>query len=128
MLSNGKGSVPLVLDWGWTVPQTLVIHWTGTEYEAIATYEPCHFPVQECGEKVAGIDLGEIHMAVAHDGEHTYILNGRRLRSKRQYRNKVMTELDSKIDVKKKGSRRRKRLIRSKHKQLKKLKNQIRAG
>lgn len=125
ILSNGKGNEPLVLDWPWTLPQTLVIRWTGTQYEAIATYEPCCFPVPETGKKIAGIDLGEVHMAVSHDGEQAYILNGRLLRSKRQYRNKLIAKLNKKIDAKKKGSRRRKKLIRSKQKQLKKLKNQI---
>ena len=125
-LSNGRGNAPLVLDWEWTRPQTLVIHWTGTEYEAIATYEPCVFPSEETGARVAGIDLGEVHMAVSHDGTHTHILNGRLLRSKRQYRNKVQATLQSKIDRKKKGSRRRKQVIWSKKKQLKKLTHQIR--
>jgi putative transposase len=37
-LSNGKGNAPLLLAWPWDLPQTVVIHWTGTEYEAIATY------------------------------------------------------------------------------------------
>ena len=36
-LSNGKGNDPLLLMWPWDLPQTVVIHWTGTEYEAIAT-------------------------------------------------------------------------------------------
>lgn len=39
-LSNGKGNAPLVLPWPWELPKTVVIHWTGTQYEAIATYEP----------------------------------------------------------------------------------------
>ena len=125
MLSNGRGNKPLVLDWAWTIPQTLVIRWTGAQYEAIATYEPCHLPLPEIGNKVCGIDLGEVHIAVSHDGENTYLLNGRLLRSKRQYRNKLLAKLNKKIDAKKKGSRRRKKLIRSKQKQLKKLKNQI---
>ena len=123
-LSNGKGNAPLILDWPWALPQTVVIHWTGTQYEAIATYEvEPHATV--LGEKVAGIDLGEIHLAVSHDGEQTHILNGRHLRSKRQYRNKLQEHLNKKIDRKKKGSRRRKKLIRSKKKQLGKLKQQI---
>jgi putative transposase len=125
-LSNGRGNDPLVLNWPWELPVTVVIHWTGTQYEAIATYEQQRaygpFPVGE----VAGIDLGEVHMAVSHDGEHTHILNGRLLRSKRQYQNKLKAKLSAKIDVKKKkGSRRRKKLIASKKRQLKKLKNQI---
>jgi putative transposase len=123
-LSNGKGNAPLVLDWPWELPKTVVIHWTGTQYEAIATYE-VEPHASTLGEKVAGIDLGEIHMAVSHDGEHTHILNGRHLRSKRQYRNKLQEHLSKKIDRKKKGSRRRKKLVRSKQNQLRKLKHQI---
>ena len=125
LLSNGKGNEPVVLEWAWTIPQTLVIRWTGTEYEAIATYEPFYFPVQEPGDKIAGIDLGEIHMAVSHDGEQTYILNGRLLRAKRQYRNKLLAKMQKKTNARKKGSRRRKKLIESKQKQLRQLANQI---
>jgi len=123
-LSNGKGNAPVLLDWPHELPQTVVIHWTGKEYEAIATYqvEARGVPV---GDKVAGIDLGEIHQAVSYDGEQTIILNGRLLRSKRQYQNKLKAKLSAKIDVKKKGSRRRKKLIRSKQRQLKKIKQQI---
>jgi len=125
-LSNGKGNEPLLLDWPWELPQTVVIHWTGTEYEAIATYKQKQPAVQPTGEKTAGIDLGEVHMAVSHDGEHTHILNGRLLRSKRQYCNKLQARLNSRIDRRmKKGSRRRKKLIKSKQKQLRKLKHQI---
>jgi len=124
-LSNGKGNAPLVLHWTWELPNTIVVHWTGTQYEAIATYkhERAYGPFPE-GE-VAGIDLGEVHMAVAHDGEQTHILNGRLLRSKRQYQNKLKAKLSAKIDAKKKGSRRRKKLIASKKRQLKKIKHQI---
>jgi putative transposase len=125
ILSNGRGNEPLVLDWPWTLPQTVVIHWTGTQYEAIATYEPCCLPAPPPGNKICGIDLGEIHMAVSHDGEQTYIVNGRLLRSKRQYRNKLIAKLDQKISAKKPGSRRRRKLIKSKQKQLRKLKHQI---
>ncbi len=125
-LSNGKGNAPLILDWRWELPQTVVIHWTGTEYEAIATYKQEQSLIQPQGEKVAGIDLGEVHMAVAHEGTETHILNGRLLRSKVQYRNKLQAELNSRIDGRmKKGSKRRKRLIRSKKRQLKKIEHQI---
>ena len=125
-LSNGKGNEPLVLDWHWELPKTVVIHWTGTEYEAIATYEQeCSYGPFSPGE-VAGVDLGEIHMAVSHDGEQTHILNGRYLRSKVQYRNKLQADLNSRIDGRmKKGSKRRKKLIASKKRQLRKIKHQI---
>ena len=126
-LSNGKGNAPLVLPWPWELPNTVVIHWTGTKYEAIATYEqwPVYGPFRP--GKVAGIDLGEVHIAAAHDGAETHILNGRLLRSKVQYRNKLQAKLNSRIDGRmEKGSKRRKRVIRSKKKQLEKIEYQIR--
>jgi putative transposase len=125
-LSNGKGNNPLVLTWPWELPNTVVIHWRGTQYEAIATYEQEQSSTQPQGNKAAGIDLGEVHIAVSHDGERTHILNGRYLRSKVQYRNKLQAKLNSRIDGRmKKGSRRRKKLIASKKRQLRKIKNQI---
>jgi putative transposase len=133
-LSNGRGNDPLVLEWSWPLPQTVVIHWTGEQYEALATYQlygpeqpetPEPDEAQRRAKTVAGIDLGEVQMAVSHDGQHMHILNGRLLRSKRQYQNKLKEHLSKKIDRKKKGSRRQKKLIISKKKQLKKIKNQI---
>lgn len=125
-LSNGRGNEPLVLNWLWELPNTVVIHWTGTQYEAIATYEQDQPDAWPTGNKVAGIDLGEVHMAASHDGEQTHILNGRHLRSIRQYRNKLLAQLNSRIDGRmKRGSKRRKRLIRSKKRQLKKIEHQI---
>ncbi len=123
-LSNGKGNAPLVLDWPWELPKTVVVRWTGTQYEAVATYQ-VEVLISPIGAKIAGIDLGEIHLAVSHDGEHTHLVNGRLLRSKRQYQNKIKEHLSKKIDRKRKGSRRRKKLLRSKQKQLGKLNHQI---
>ncbi len=34
-LSNGAGNEPLVLDWPWERPKTVVIHWTGTQLPPI---------------------------------------------------------------------------------------------
>ncbi len=64
-------------------------------------------------------------MAVAHDGQATFIANGRLLRSKRRYQNMLKGKLSARLDRKKKGSRRKKRLIRSKRKQLEKMNHQI---
>lgn len=125
-LSNGKGNTPLVLAWPWPTPKTVVIRWAGTQYEAIATYAQTQPDCAPTGTGVAGIDLGEVHLAVAHDGQQTFIANGRLLRAKRRYQNMLKGNLSSLIDTKKKESRRRKRLIRSKRKQLTRLKNQIR--
>jgi putative transposase len=88
-LSNGKGNDPLVLEWPWQLPQTVVIHWTGTQYEAIATYRLEETEARPLGGEIAGIDLGEVHLAASHDGTSTHILNGRLLRATRQYQNKL---------------------------------------
>lgn len=124
-LSNGKHTPPLILEWPWATPRTVVIRWQGREYEAIATYAAAAI-AEPLGDGVAGIDLGEIHLAVAHDGEHCTIANGRLLRSKRQYQNKLKAKLSGLIDRKRRGSKRSKRLIRSKRRQLQKLNHQIR--
>ena len=124
VLSNGKGNEPLIIPWKWGVPKLVEVGWNGEEYELRAIYLlPESIPVEN-GITV-GIDLGEIHTAVAHTGDECFILNGRELRSKRQYQNKLKAALCSKIDVKKRGSNRRRKLQRSKSKQLARLDNQI---
>jgi len=87
ILSNGRGTAPLTIPWKWSLPKTVVIHWTGTQYEAIATYKTYgpDLPEQEDEpdeqtrkkECVAGIDPGEIHPAVSYDGQHCHLMNGR---------------------------------------------------
>ena len=126
ILSNGRGNEPLVIDWRWGKPKLVEVGWNKhrQEYEVRACYAVETQAVNETG-KVAGIDLGEIHPAVAHDGMHTDIINGRLLRSKRRHQNRLKGKLSKLIDTKKRGSKRRKRLIKSKQKQLAKLRNQI---
>jgi putative transposase len=132
-LSNGRTNAPLVLFWEWERPKTVVVHWTGTEYEAIATYQVGEGVPEEEDQSLqerraqhtAGIDLGEVHLAVSCDGERAHLLNGRVLRSKRQYRNKLIARMDAKISRCKKGSKRRKKLIQAKKKRLNKLAHQI---
>jgi putative transposase len=132
-LSNGRTNAPLVLFWEWERPKTVVVHWTGTEYEAIATYQVgVGVPEEEDqslqerrAQHTAGIDLGEVHLAVSCDGERAHLLNGRVLRSQRQYRNKLIARMDAKISRCKKGSKRRKKLIQAKKKRLNKLTHQI---
>lgn len=126
ILSNGRGNFPLVINWRWEKPKLVEMGWNKhrLEYEVRACYEVEPIITANNGN-VAGIDLGEIHPAVVHDGKHTDIINGRLLRSKRRHQNKVKAKLSNLIDTKKRGSRRRKRLINSKQKQLAKVRNQI---
>ncbi|NJR18794.1 MAG: transposase, partial [Calothrix sp. CSU_2_0] len=112
-LSNGQGNEPLIVDWQWAEPKLVEMGWDGNQYQIRACYIAIA-PVAVDNGIIVGVDLGEIHLAVAHDGEQTYILNGRALRAKRQYQNRLKANLSSSIDKMKPGSKRRKRSIRSK--------------
>jgi putative transposase len=125
ILSNGKNNEPLIIEnWNYEKPINIEIGWNGREYEIRAIYKNNNI-LSPKGNKICGIDLGEIHMAVSHDGEETIILNGRYLRSKRQYQNKLKAKLQSKIDKKKNKSNRKGKLCKSKGRQLGKIRNQI---
>lgn len=122
-LSNSKNTDPLIFDWPYELPVQVEIGWDGKQYELRATYES---EIDEIpGEVVASCDLGEVHPAVVGTKDFHLILNGGELRAKRHYREKLKGGMSSKIDRKKKGSKRRKRLILSKQKKLRKLNNQI---
>jgi len=125
ILSNGRGNAPLVVPWAWETPVLVELGWTGTDYELRAVYSrPAADPVVEGG--VAGVDLGEVHLAVVHDGAQTLIYNGRELRAKRQYQNKLKARLAAKLSRMRQGSRRWRKLQQSKRKQLRKIDHQIR--
>jgi putative transposase len=124
-LSNGKGNAPLLVPWAFDAPVQVEMGWDGTQYELRATYvvTPAE-PLPTGG--VAGVDLGEVHLAVAHDGTRTTIVNGAHVRALRRYQNKTKGALAARIDTKQRGSRRRRRLVRSKRKQLRRLDHQLR--
>ena len=124
MLSNGKGNTPLLVPWNWTLPTLVELGWNGVGYELRAVYSsaPTDIPL---GIKVAGVDLGEIHMAVTHDGQDCHIYNGRYLRSVKRYQNKKKGSLQARIDRMVKGSRGYKHLKRTKARIQRKLDNQI---
>ena len=100
--------------------------WTGTGYELRCVYTQAQPAPAPPGDGTAGVDLGEMHLAVIHDGRETLIFNGRALRAKRQYQNKVKAMLAAKQSHLKTGSRRWRKLQHSKRKQLRKLDHQIR--
>lgn len=124
VLSNGRGNQPLVIPWQFDTPLLVEIGWKKTGgYELRATYQV--FPKQVKGNKTAAVDLGEIRSATVFDGDTVTTYNGRLLRSKQRYLNKIKAELGAKIDTAKKGTNRRKRLIRAKRRICAKLNNQI---
>ena len=124
ILSNGRGNQPLVIPWQWAIPTLVELGWNGTGYELRAVYSinPTGVPL---GIKIAGVDLGEVHLATTHDGEECHIFNGRYLRSVHRYQNKKKAEISSRLDRMVKGSKRYKRLKANKQRTLRKIDNQI---
>lgn len=124
ILSNGKGNLPLEINWQWDTPILVEIGWNRVGYELRATYNVSNLSLP-INNKIAGVDLGEIHIATTYDGENCHIYNGRYLRSIRRYQNKRKKEISSHIDLMKINSRRYKRAKARKNKALIKLDNQI---
>ncbi len=77
------------------------------------------------GEEVVGVDIGEIHPIVSHDGQDTHIYNGRYIRSLYRYRNKVLAEFSQTISRCKRHSKRWWKLTRRKWRRIRKIDNQI---
>lgn len=125
ILSNGKGNSPMVVPWRWGLPTLAELGWNGTGYELRAVYTTAAI-AKPLGTEVAGVDLGEIHLAATHDGQECRIYNGRYLRSVRRYQNKKKGEISAHMDVMKRGSRRWKRLRARKGMILRRLDNQVR--
>ena len=124
-LSNGKNRRPIVIHWMWGIPTLVELGWNGEQYELRCTYTS-EATAEPRGVEVAGVDLGETHLAATHDGRECRIYNGRYLRSIQQYRNKKQAEISSKMGRMTRGSKRWKRLSTKKHATLKKLDNQTR--
>ena len=119
-MSNGKIQEPIVFkNWEHDLPKQAMLRWTGTEYEIIFTYSRDDPETRKKG-KIVGVDIGQIHIVACSDG---MILNGRKLRSTRQWKDKKLADLQQKLSSKKKGSRECKRLKKAKMKFLKVVKN-----
>ena len=123
-LSTGKGNEPVTMPWKYAKPKFCEISFNGKAYVLNATYV-INTQNQVTGTDTAGIDLGEIHIAVVATEKGVIIANGRVLRSKRRYQNKVKAHFSRKMDKRKKGSRRWKQLNKAKKKTLTGLNNQI---
>lgn len=124
-LSNGKGNAPLIVPWRWGMPALVELGWHGSGYELRCIYK-LNVPVAVTGTGVAGVDLGEIHLATVHDGTNCTIYNGRYLRSVRRYQNKAKATLSARLDRMQRDSKRRRKLARTKAQTLRRLDNQLR--
>lgn len=125
ILSNGKRNEPLVIPWAFDLPRQVEIGWKKTGgYELRATYVDVS-PRPALGDGVAAVDQGELRTATVYDGEQTTLYSGRLIRSKSRYRAKNIARLDANISKTKRGSQRRKKLVRAKRRTVGKLDRQI---
>ena len=125
-LSCGKGNEPLYIPWKWDIPKFCEISFNGKEYVLCASYiiENYERPENVDLNNIAGIDLGEIHPAVVATNKQVIIANGRELRAKRRYQNKVKAHFQRKMASKKKGSRKWRGLCSAKNRVFSGIDNQ----
>ena len=120
LLSNGKNNQPLILP----VPAEYMdvdirkaeLTWRADHYELCLTIDTglVNPPPKQIGQ-TAGVDLGEVNIAaVVTEAGDALVVNGRALRSVKQLRNKRHAALDSLISRCKPGSKRHRRLLKSK--------------
>ena len=124
-LSTKHGEDSILIDWPVDrEPRTVEIGRTSGGFVVRAQYdvEP---EDRTQGDKVAGIDLGEKHLAAVFTGTGAFTINGGELRALRHYQNRLKAKLDAKIDRKERGSNRWKKLVRTKNEQLEHIDNKI---
>jgi len=121
-LSNGKNNQPLIL----VIPNEYIgvdirkaeLTWRADHYELCLTIDTglVNLPRKQTGQ-IAGVDLGEVNIAaiVTEEGD-ALVVSGRALRSVKRLRNKRHAALDSLISRCKLGSKRHRRLLKSKAK------------
>jgi putative transposase len=102
--------------------------WRADHYELCLTIDTgATLPPPLPAGAVAGVDLGEVHIAaVTTTNRHALVASGPMLRSRKQWRNKVHSVLQEKLSRCQPGSRRAKRLSRRKAKVSAKLYRQQR--
>src|SRR5258708_5896898 len=115
---------PLLLPLPLPLPQALQqanlrraeLTWRADHYELALPVDPgASMPSSLAGGAIAGIDLGEVHIAaVTTTRRHALIVSGRMLRACKQGRNRTHAILQEKLSHCQKGSRRAQRLLRRK--------------
>ncbi len=120
LLSNGKSApaliLPLPIEYLGADLHRVELTWRVDHYELCLTIDTGERnpPLREYGQ-VAGLDLGEINIAaVTIESGASLVVTGRALRSVKRLRNKRHASLTALIDRCKPGSKRHRRLLRSK--------------
>jgi putative transposase len=120
--SNGRKVPPLILpipdEYRDSDIRKAELTWRADHYELCLTIDTgtVNPPSKESGQ-IAGVDLGEINIAaVATEAGDALVVSGRALRSIKRLRNKRHAALESLISRCKSGSKRHRRLMKSKAK------------
>jgi len=127
VLANGRKTEDIIIpNWKHQVPVMVKLCWDekSLEHELVLVFKDGSKEVAEFQEtdesKIVAIDIGQIHAMATSDGE---IYNGRLLRSFRQWKDYKSAKFNKLIDVKRKGSARRRKLVKQKRKFLAKVEN-----
>ena len=132
VLSNGRGNKSLVVDLQkkfniHKTPAIINLVYNTGQYELHFVYKIDKAVGCE-SDGIVGVDIGEIHPMVTHDGVVTNIFNGRYIRSLYRLRNKVIASFGKKIDRCKRHSQRWWHLVKRKWKRIRRIDNQIMDG
>jgi putative transposase len=132
-LGTSRGEDQIEIHWPHPRPMSVELGWDGEQHVAIVTYNSDEQDLPDGlirtrkpqGEKTAGIDLGEIYLAAAYDGEESLLIEGNKLRELRQLQNEEKRWFDERIDRKQKGSNRWWKLVEAKKGRLKEIRDRI---
>lgn len=123
-MGRGRASVVLPKPDGFR-PGGCKLVWNGSANELHVAVEIQHAQ-NAVGDRKATIDLGQIHQcAVTTDDGHALIVSGRGQRSLKRLKNRMHGQIAKKQSRCKKGSRRHKRLARSRRKHAGRMDRQI---
>ena len=125
ILSTGRGNEPVIIPWKFDKPKFCEISYKLNEFVLNAVYQKEAQVQKSEGEVAAGVLIGRTHIGAAYLGKNTHIANGRELRSKYLYKDKMHESFNSKMDKCEKNSRKWKRLEQARRRILNNINNQI---
>ena len=120
-LSTGKGNYPVTLTLPPTLADVLCVREVRLVYDRKARRYTWHVVVEngmqpktKPGDNIVSVDLGEVHPAVVGDTEEATLITCRARRHTKQGHNKRLASLTQTLSRTTQGSRRHKRLLRTK--------------
>jgi transposase len=107
--------LPIPARYHWAPLREVELLWRADHYELALTLDTGQAaPAPRETGAVAGVDLGEIHVAtVTTTRRHALVLSGRALRACKQWRNKCHARISEKLERCQPGSRRSQRLLKA---------------